>query len=133
MTNRQQKITKIVLVFISLFIIYVTFNFNRIKIDGFAVELLSITFGADTHYAVKYSDNNFLKIKIGMTEQNVYSLIGKPLSKYPAKRLDLNPIDTTRFVGLSYSESPSGDDYRERAIELDNGIVVKVIGELYVD
>lgn len=121
---------------IAIFLIFIThllFNYHRIKIDGWGAEWFSILFGEDTVYSNDFSNRNFRKIKIGMTEKQVLDLLGQPLSKFAYRWVNNKTYNNKRFIGLKYSETPNGGDYRLRIIYIDKGIVVGIMGEFYLD
>ncbi len=124
---------KILIAFVLIFMVHVSFNYHRIKIDGAGVEVYSILFSEDTSYSKDFSHNNFRKIKIGMREKEVYKLLGQPLSKFAYQWVDDKTYNEGRFVGLKYSESENSKDYRLRIIHMDKGIVVRIMGEFYFD
>lgn len=121
---------------IAIFLISTThllFNYHRIQIDGWGAEWYSIFFGEDTVYSKDFSNRNFRKVKIGMTEKQVVNLLGQPLSKFAYKWVDNKTYLDKRFIGFKYSETPNSSDYRLRIIHIDKGIVVGIMGEFYLD
>lgn len=109
-----------------------TINFDRIMLDGISGEISSLAFPPDTKYSEGYSHEKFRQIEIGMTEEQVVEIIGKPLTIW-------NPYKPTKYtekrhyVGFQYSESPTSVDYRLRQVYFDNGIVAEKIDYYYFD
>jgi hypothetical protein len=125
---------KIIIAIILIITVHGIINYYRIKIDGYKAEAHCLIFGEDTNYSKDFSHHIFQNIEIGMTEKQVLNLLGQPLFKFSYKWVVGNEMGNKgRFIGFKYSESPSGRDYRLRIIHLDNGIVVRIIGELYLD
>ena len=122
--------TLIVLVFV--FITNLIINLDRIILDGISGELSSLVFPPDTKYSEKYSHENFRKIEIGMTEEQVIELIGKPLTVWQPYK-PTKYIDKRHYIGFQYSESPSSVDYRLRQVYFDNGIVAERKDYYYFD
>ena len=79
----------------------------------------------DTQYAPNYSDRNFAKVKIGMSENKVQELIGKPFVswKYGEK------------VIYEYSRSPQDTNYRMRQVHFSQKTknVTEIKTEFYAD
>jgi hypothetical protein len=86
----------------------------------------------DTKYSVGYTDEKFASIKIGMTEKQVLDILGEPLTRWRPYQ-HTNFKDKRHFVGLQYSESPSGTHYQLRQVYLDSGIVAEKIQYFYID
>lgn len=102
------------------------------KIDGIKGGILSLFFTTDTKYAPGYSHHNFLKIKPGMTEQQVLDIMGESLNKWKPYK-NPNNSNTSYFIVLQYSESPSSTHYRLRQVYLNNGVVSEIKGYFYLD
>jgi hypothetical protein len=66
----------------------------------------------DTKYAPGYKEDEFIKIHVGMDENKVYELIGKPLSSFTVQENK----EATGTKYLYYSESPSSTHYNRRAV-----------------
>ena len=118
------------LIILFLGIIYVA-NHHRRKIDGLSGEIYGLLLSTDTHYASNYSHQSFSKVKKGMTEKEVLSLLGEPLyrSQVPQKA-NQSVLDYDKWF---YSRSPSNTHYRIRQIKFREGKVSKLIGYFWVD
>jgi outer membrane protein assembly factor BamE (lipoprotein component of BamABCDE complex) len=92
-------------------------------IDGFSSIILSLVFPEDTIYASGYTDAGFMKIEVGMTRDQVYQILGKPLSVWTN--------DTT--VGERWSRSPGDTHFRCRVLQFLDEKVVDKHSEYYVD
>ncbi len=96
-----------------------------LKLDGYSGLLLSILlFTDDTKYSDNYSGWKFLKIKKGMTKNQVYDILGKPFVIF-------NPIEDV--FALQYSKSPKDTHYRIRTIYLKDDKVIERFSFFYVD
>jgi hypothetical protein len=95
-------------------------------LDGIDGLVLRRVFGEDTVYAPGYTDRLFRKVAVGMTVANVKGLLGEPLSS--------NPTHEGREYGTfwCYSESPSMNSFRSRAVKMRNGVVVGSYAEFTV-
>ena len=133
MTKSRQTLFKIVLALTLILTIHLMFNYDRITIDGAGAEIYSFMLGEDTRYSDKFSHGNFVRIKVGMTEQQVLAKLGQPLAKFAYHWVDNKTFNSGRFIGLKYSDSPTSDNYRLRIIHIDKGVVVRVMGEFYFD
>lgn len=96
------------------------------SLDGIHGNLFGLIGHEDTVYAPGYTDAGFRRIKTGMTEQEVFGIIGKPLKEY-------RPDMTESMRVLLYSESPRDTDYRIRQINLSYGKVSRKHTEYYMD
>lgn len=98
-------------------------------IDGYGGWVLSVLADKeDTVYATGYSDEAFRRIRPGMSEQEVADLLGAPLEKY-----SFEGDDGVERVGWRYSKSAHGQSYRIRAVVFDEGRVMTVFREFYLD
>jgi len=113
---------------VSLFFITIkNIDFDRLKIDGLIGEIsIFILETEDTKYSKKYSHKAFNKIEIGMSKEEVNSIIGKPLDNW-------NPTKKTKEISFVYSISPSSTHYRLRQIQFSENLVSAKIGYFYVD
>ena len=107
-------------------------NFNRIMLDGFFGEISGLVLSSDTKYSETYSHKKFRKIEIGMTEEQVIELIGKPLNTWKPYNTTIH-IKKRHFIGFQYSESPSSANYRLRSVYFDNRVVAEKIDYYYID
>lgn len=80
--------------------------------------------GDDTEYAPGYSDHGFRRIRIGMTEQEVLSLVGPPLARGPMRGTNQTWV---------WSRSPSDGNYRVRTVIFENERVSKVNHGFHLD
>ena len=96
--------------------------------DGYGGWFLSLfAQKEDTVYAPRYTDSSFRKIKIGMTEQDVMELVGKPLEAYAVERRG------RQCVGWRFSRSEKGTSYKVRSILFSDGRVFEVFRDFYLD
>jgi len=107
-------------------------NFDRIMLDGVSGEISSLVFPPDTRFSEGYSHKKFRRIEIGMTQEQVVEILGKPLDIWKPYELT-KYIEKRHYVAFQYSESPSSVDYRLRQVYFDNGIVAEIINYYYFD
>ena len=88
-------------------------------LDGF---ILSMLFEDSTQYAPGYTATAFRQIETGMREEQVYTLLGKPL--------DTHSRDNTFYLWYS---KPKKSHFRNRMVILRHGLVVDKNAEFYVD
>ena len=75
----------------------------------------------DTSWAKDYSERNFAKVTIGMTREEVRSIMGDPVRK---------PLPGY----WSYTYSPSGTHYHQRAVLFsESGSVTQIVRGFYFD
>jgi hypothetical protein len=97
-------------------------------LDGYDGWVLShLAQKEDTMYAPQYTDAGFRRVVVGMTEEEVSSLVGTPLEVYSAED------DGKQLVGWRFSRSARGASYRIRAVLMGEGRVTKVFREFYLD
>lgn len=123
----MKKIKKIVAYLLTLILILFCMKqiIPNLKLNGYSGLLLNVLLLTDdTKYSENYTGRKFLKVKVGMSKNEVFKLIGKPL--YESEITD----GTTR---LQYSESPKDTHYRIRQVYLKNGKVIERLSEFYVD
>ena len=94
--------------------------------------LWDLVLTSDTNYTEEYSVNKFNQINIGMSENKVLELIGKPLAQFQPFKHSKN-IEKSHFISLQYSQSISDTHYKVRQVYLNNGKVEKVVAYFYVD
>ncbi len=102
---------------------------NRIYYNSARDVLFNVTafFEDRTKYAPSYSEVKFRNIQKGMSEENVRSLLGEPLSK------DTHQNDGYREI-WRYTDGPPDSNYWSRAVVFDEkGIVQNVEREYFVD
>jgi len=96
-----------------------------LKLDGYSGLFFNILlFTDDSKYSDNYSGWKFLKIKKGMTKNQVYNILGKPIVVF-------SPSEG--IVSLQYSKSPKDTHYRIRQVYLKDNKVIKRISYFYVD
>lgn len=96
-----------------------------LKLDGYSGLFLSILlFTDDTKYSDNYSGWKFLKIKKGMTKNQAYDILGKPI-------LVFSPSED--IISLQYSKSPKDTHYRIRQVYLKDNKVIEKVSYFYVD
>lgn len=112
---------------------------DRIQIDGASIELIGLMTLMNTQYAEDYSHAGFRRIKVGMSEQVVLNILGKPLKRIgPYQK---HPCGTTQcpgeghYLSLVYSMPPNlrNTNYRGRCVTLDDGAVVEIHGDFHAD
>lgn len=137
MTNFQRRTLKILIVIIILLtpilVLKIIFaaRYDYSTLDE--PEIFSLTLPEDTKYSAGYTHDKFGQIKLGMTEKRVIEILGEPLTRWKPYRNNRFYPDKNHFVGLQYSESQTGTNYRLRQIYLDNGVVAEIINYFYVD
>ncbi len=83
-------------------------------------------FESDTKFADKFSENRFEKIRIGMSEEEIVILIGKPLHKY-CYNYGCDWIYSWKIKGDS-------DHFDLRSVFFDSsGVVEKVRHEFFMN
>jgi hypothetical protein len=93
------------------------------SVDGFPAVILALAFPEDTVYAPGYTDAGFMKVEVGMTREQVYRLIGQPISVWTNS-------DT---IGERWSRSPGDTHFRCRVLQFSEGKVVDKHSEYYID
>jgi hypothetical protein len=106
-----------------------------ISLDGLGGLVFGLLGEEDTVYAPGYSDRAFRQVEIGMSQQEVLSLLGEPISPF---RLTGEPLmDWSRAFPAEwcweYSHSPSDSDFRIRCVYIENGKVVGKRAGYWVD
>lgn len=95
-----------------------------------------------TQYAPKYSERRFRRIRVGQPKTEVLSALGEPLSKrfveegYRAWMHEFSPhspMPENRTERWEYATAGDSYDYRIRAIEFQNDLVVDVDIDYYFD
>jgi hypothetical protein len=97
-------------------------------LDGLDGLIWSSMFEEDTVYAPGYSDASFRKVANGMSESELKSLLGDPLSLYPAYKN--RGQDWTSWC---YTKSQNSSHYRIRSVRIKENIVIGKHAEFYVD
>jgi hypothetical protein len=92
--------------------------------DGWPDPLAAIAFGDDTEFAPGYSALGFLRVRPGMSSDEVVRCIGEPLRRYP---------DAGGVERWFWTRSPHDSSYRIRGVLFTNGRVVRRESEFYVD
>jgi hypothetical protein len=83
---------------------------------------------SETRFAPGYSWSAFRHVRVGMTRDEVRSLLGQPLRVQTAR------YDTLYYENWVYSESPVSRSYHARTVIFDaNGRVAQRVAEFYVD
>ena len=100
--------------------------------DSVIDELLLLGFGGDTIYSERYTFESYSKIKKGDRLEEVYRVLGKPISERKKKYNFLKNGEVNLI--LEYSKSKSDADYRLREIHLNkDNIVVKKVSGAWID
>jgi hypothetical protein len=102
-----------------------------IKLDGISGEIWGLLTESNTKYSPDYSHHKFGQIKIGMTEKQVIEIIGEPIIRWQPYQYT-NFREKIHYIGLQYSESPTGTNYRLRQVYLNNGKVAEIISYYYL-
>lgn len=92
--------------------------------DGLNGAAIATVLGEDTQYARDYSESAFRNIEAGMSEHQVRSLLGEPLTK-----MALN----SNGESWRYTKSPSDSHYHLRSVVFRDHAVVRIFHEFYVD
>jgi hypothetical protein len=95
-------------------------------LDGWPGTLAAWTLGHDTEYAPGYSTMGYLRIRTGMTKEQVRSLAGQPL----ATQHEPSAPNTERW---HWTRSPGSNNYRYRSVEFTDGRVSKTRAGFYFD
>ena len=109
----------------------VTFTFASLHLwmlDGLDGLILSMILEEQTEYAPGYTDRGFRDVKVGMSENKVYALIGDPLDEWT-----INQGKAVKSKYAAWSNSPMDTHYRRRIIGLENDRVVEVTSDFWVD
>jgi hypothetical protein len=106
-------------------LVVVAILFQKATLDGWqGVFLPLLSESSETVYAPRYSYFAFRRIRIGMTTEEVKTLIGEPLHVVPRPNSQV----------WTYSDSPVSRSYRLRAVIFDPaGRVSKVVAEFEFD
>lgn len=116
-------IAKLVLALIFVLVFTHFLWFDKFLLDGLH-GLLNGLLGEDTYYSEGYSDAAFRKLRQGMTKDQVYSLLGEPLSRYP--------VHGGR-EGWRYSGKRTDTHYRIRVVLFRGERVDEIMTGFYVD
>ena len=96
-----------------------------LKLDGYSgLVWNAILLTDDTVYSENYTGRKFLEIKTGMTKEEVYKILGKPISIFSPKE---------NIISLQYSTSPKDTHYRIRQVHTRKNKVVDIVSYFYVD
>ncbi len=92
-------------------------------VDGIAGQFYGWVFEDTTEYSPSYSDSGFKRIKNGMTVPQVKQVLGEPLEQYSPES----------YAGMwwRYTKGANNENYRVRAIRIENGKVTEVRGYFY--
>ena len=101
---------------------------GEIRRDGLKGALLGAIFGEDTVYADEYSHDRFAEIELGMSEKEVYSRIGPPISTWQTPSQIKDGEHSARW-----SYSPGDTHFRGRIIQFKEGRVIEKHSEFYID
>ena len=97
---------------------------NYYPLDGLSGMIWGSILWEDTVYAQGYTEQGFCHVNVGMSEQQVYDLVGAPLDTW-------TNMDSS--VSMRWSKSPGDTNFRCRVLEFVNGIVKEKHAEYYVD
>ena len=109
-------------------------RYNVVRLDGISGEIWNLLLGEDTEYATNYSYSGFAKISVGMSQQKVEDILGKPLIIWKPYKYT-NFINKKNFIGYQYSRSSTSNNYRLRQVyfDRDGGKVAEIINCFYID
>ena len=103
-------------------LVFASVTIHMTTLDGLMGVIADAYLEDSTQYAPGYSARAFRTVKIGMTESQVYTLLGQPLDTHTAGG----------NLYLWYS-IPKKSHFRDRRIILRDGIVTDKNAEFYVD
>jgi hypothetical protein len=92
----------------------------------------------DTHYAEGYSEKDFSRLSVGMTWEEVNQIMCPPFNTW-TNATGLVPVLTNetglvRVYWTGDGKAPFGDfAWLGRGIELSNGVVTRVVKQIYYD
>jgi hypothetical protein len=93
-------------------------------LDGVSGMIWGAILSEDTVYDPGYTERGFRRNSVGMSRQQVYDVVGRPLDTWTNK-------DSS--VGMRWSKSPGDTNFRCRVLEFVNDKVVDKHTEYYVD
>ena len=96
--------------------------YNYIALDNLGGLIFPLFLEEDTEYAPGYSDKAFRKVVDGMTESDVYALLGQPLSTLYSRDGE---------TAMTWTRSPSGKYYRWRVVYFVDGKVDRTLAIFY--
>lgn len=122
----MKKAAKRMTLVVMVFALFTAFNKVRFHYDwSEALKRTAMTPFVGTLWADGFSELNFSKVRIGMSEIEVRTLLGVPLQKW---------VGTEGYTWLySWQDTPTAD-YERRWVSFDSkGLVDEVIHEFYID
>jgi hypothetical protein len=93
-------------------------------LDGVSGMIWGALLSEDTVYASGYTERGFCDVRVGMSQPQVYDLVGAPLDIW---------TNEGASVGMRWSKSPGDRNFRCRVLQFVNGKVVDKHTEYYVD
>jgi len=104
-------------------------------LDGLTGWFFSLDVPNNTVYASAYTDAAFRKIKVGMTTNEVQTILGTPLCVYGEKDPTGKPWKYYEQIGELWQYSKAIEDlsFHVRNIVFKNGKVHEIVCEYYVD
>jgi hypothetical protein len=93
-------------------------------LDGLMSCVLPLLFREDTEYAPGYSPAGFRSLRPGMSQDDVFDVLGPPLEKYA--------LEGGR-EGWRWSRSRGDRSYRVRVAIFETGEVSEIIHKFYLD
>ena len=97
-------------------------------LDGSSGLVAGILFGEDTEYTPGYSEQAWTKVQVGMSLQQVRTLIGPPQKHWP-----ISDTKDPGTFGERWSYSPGDTNFRCRVLIFREGHVYDKHQEFYVD
>ena len=96
--------------------------YNYFALDNLGGLIFPLFLKEDTEYAPGYSDQAFRKIAAGMTQTEVFTELGQPLSTLYSRDGE---------TAMAWTRSPSGEHYRWRVVYFVNGKVDRTLATFY--
>lgn len=101
---------------------------NAYMLDGLTGFIFSSLENEDTAYASGYTDAGFRGVKVGMSDADVFRLIGQPQKSWP-----IGDSGEGSETGARWSYSPSDTNFRCRVLLFRDHHVVEKHTEFYLD
>ena len=96
--------------------------YNYFALDNLGGLIFPLFMDEDTEYAPGYNDQAFRKVAAGMTQPEVSTLLGQPLSTLYSRDGE---------TAMAWTRSPSGEHYRWRVVYFVDGKVDRTLATFY--